>query len=202
MSVEQVARDVVMNMTKIEKVKTMVTADAMASGGLLQQEIPITESLKVTAGLMTAFPDFKIDIQKLTVDGDRAWVKVRWSGTQTGPLSLPGMQAIPATKKKVSVEDAYVVTVRGDKVSHFEIQKLTVDGDRASVKVRWSGTQTGPLSLPGMPTIPATGKKVSVEDGYVVTVRGDKVSHFEIQSPADGGIPAAIAQLGVKVPVS
>jgi predicted ester cyclase len=99
------------------------------------------KSLKVTAGLITAFPDFRIEIQKLTVDGDRAWVKVRWSGTQTGPLSLPGM-----------------------------------------------------------PTIPATRKKVSVEDAYVVTVRGDKVSHFEIQSPADGGIPAAIAQLGVKMP--
>jgi hypothetical protein len=141
MSVEQVARNVVMNMTNIDKVKSMVTADAMASGGVLPKEIPVMESLKVTAGLLTAFPDFRIDIQKLTVDGDKAWVKVRWSGTQTGALSLPGMQPIPATKKKVAVEDA-----------------------------------------------------------YVVTVKGDKVSHFEIQSPSDGGIPAAIAQLGVKVP--
>ena len=141
MSIEQVARDVVMSMTNVDKVKTMATADATASGGLLPKEIPITEALKVTAGLITAFPDFGI-----------------------------------------------------------EIQKLTVDGDRASVKVKWSGTQTGPLSLPGMQTIPATGKKVSVEDAYVVTVKGDKVSHFEIQSPADGGIPAAIAQLGVMVP--
>ncbi len=139
MSVEQVARDVVLNMTNLDKVNTMVTADAMASGGVLPKEIPITEALKVTAGLLTAFPDFKIDIENLKVDGDRAWVKVKWSGTQTGPLSLPGM-----------------------------------------------------------PTIPATKKKVLVDDGYVVTVRGDKVSHFEIQSPADGGIPAAIAQLGGK----
>jgi predicted ester cyclase len=141
MSIEQVARDVVLNMTRLDKMKTLVTADAMASGGVLPKEIPITESLKVTAGLLTAFPDFKIEIQKLTVDGDRAWVKVRWSGTQTGLLSLPGMQSIPATSKKVSVEDA-----------------------------------------------------------YVITVRGDKVSHFEIQSPTDGGIPAAIAQLGVMMP--
>ena len=141
MSVEQVARDVVMNMTVLDKVKTMVTADAMASGGVLPAAIPITESLKVTAGLLTAFPDFKIDIQKLTVDGDRAWVNVKWTGTQTGPLNLPGM-----------------------------------------------------------PAIPASGKKVSVEDAYVVTVKGEKVSHFEIQSPANGGIPGAIAQLGVKMP--
>jgi hypothetical protein len=31
-------------------------------------------------------------------------------------------------------------------------------------------------------------------------VQGDKVSHMKVDSPADGGIPGAIAQLGVKVP--
>jgi hypothetical protein len=144
MSTEQVARDVVMSMTDIEKLKTMATPDAMASGGVLPQEIPMLEALKVTAGLTTAFPDFKIEIQSVAVKDDQATVKVRWSGTQSGPLSLP---------------------------------------------------------MPGMQTIPPTWKKVSVEDKYIVTVKGDKVSHFEVQSPADGGIPAAIAQLGVKVPV-
>jgi hypothetical protein len=64
MSIEQVARDVVMNMTKLDKVKTMVTADAMASGGVLQKEIPITESLKVTAGLLTASPGRKLGFRK------------------------------------------------------------------------------------------------------------------------------------------
>ena len=143
MSVEQVARNVVLNMTNIEKLKTMVTADAMASGGVLPQPIPIMEALKVTAGLSTAFPDLKFDIQRVTVNGDRARVETVWSGTQTGPLSLP---------------------------------------------------------IPGMATIPATGKWVSVKDNYLVTVQGDKVSHFAVELPADGGIPAAIAQLGVKVP--
>jgi hypothetical protein len=76
-----------------------------------------------------------------------------------------------------------------------------VDGDRATVDVIWRGTNTGSLNLPipGMSTIPATGKKVSVKDSYILTVKGDKVSHFQIKSPADGGIPAAIEQLGVKV---
>jgi hypothetical protein len=54
--------------------------------------------------------------------------------------------------------------------------------------------------MPGMPTIPPTGKKVSVKDTYVITVQGDKVSHIHVESPADGGIPAALAQLGVKTP--
>ena len=143
MTIEQVARDLVMHMSDIEKIKTMVTADAMASGGVLPQPIPIMEAMKVTAGLFTAFPDLKFDIQQVTVNGNKATVRAIWSGTNTGALSLP---------------------------------------------------------IPGMPSIPATGKRVSVKDGYIVTVQGDKASHFQVDSPADGGIPAALAQLGVKVP--
>jgi predicted ester cyclase len=143
MSVEQVARDLVLNMNNEEKVKTMVTADAMASGGVLPQAIPVMEAMKVMAGLTTAFPDLKFVIQQVTVNGNQATVKAQWSGTHTGPLSLP---------------------------------------------------------MPGMASIPPTGKKVSVKDAYVITVRGDKVSHMQVDSPVDGGIPAAIAQLGVKIP--
>jgi hypothetical protein len=143
MSVEQVARDVVSNMTNIDMLKGMATADAMASGGVLPQPIPLMEALKVSAGLATAFPDLKFDIQQVTVKGDQATVKAQWSGTNTGPLNL---------------------------------------------------------GMPGMPPIPPTGKKVSVKDAYVVTVQGDKVSHFQVESPADGGIPAALAQMGVKMP--
>jgi len=70
------------------------------------------------------------------------------------------------------------------------------------VQAIWSGTNKGPLNLPmpGMPSIPPTGKQVSVKDTYLVTVEGDKVSRLEVNSPPDGGIPAALAQIGVKVP--
>lgn len=141
MTVDQVARDIVLNMTNAEKVKAMVTPDAMASGGVLPQPIPVMEAMKVMAGLTTAFPDLK-----------------------------------------------------------FDIQQVAVNGNEATVKAMWSGTQTGPFSLPGMPTVPPTGKKVSVKDAYVFTMRGDKVSHMRVESPADGGIPAALGQLGVKMP--
>ena len=63
MSIEQIARDVVTNMAHAEKMKGMLTSDAMASGGVLPQPIPAMEALKVTAGLTTAFPDLKFDIQ-------------------------------------------------------------------------------------------------------------------------------------------
>jgi predicted ester cyclase len=143
MSVEQVARDFVSNLNHAEKIKAMITTDAMASGGVLPQPIPAMEAMKLIAGLTTAFPDLKFDVQQVTLNGNQATVKAQWSGTQTGPLSLP---------------------------------------------------------VPGMATVPPTGKKASVKDTYVVTVQGDKVAHLRVESPADGGIPAALAQLGVKTP--
>jgi predicted ester cyclase len=41
----------------------------------------------------------------------------------------------------------------------FEIQQVTVNGNQATVKAQWGGTNTGSLSLPmlEMPSIPATG---------------------------------------------
>ena len=143
MSVEQVARDFVMMMADSEKALGMVTADAMASGGVLPQPIPMKETVTILSGLKTAMPDLKFEVQQVMVNGDQATVKAMWSGTNTGPLSLP---------------------------------------------------------MPGMPTIPPTGKKVSVKDTYIVTVKGDKVSHMQVDSPADGGIPAALMQMGVQMP--
>ena len=141
MSVEQVARDLITMMTDVEKTKASLTADAMASGGVLPQPMPAMEAFNLIAGLMTAFPDLK-----------------------------------------------------------FEVEQVTVNGNEATVKAHWGGTQSGELSLPGMPSVPPTGKKVSVKDTYVVTVQGDKVSHLRVESPADGGIPGVLAQLGVKMP--
>lgn len=143
MSVEQVARDFVSHMNNTEKIKAMTTEDAMASGGVLPQPIPMMEAMKVMHGLTTAFPDLKFDIQQVMVNGDQAAVNAVWSGQNTGPLSLP---------------------------------------------------------MPGMPTMPATGKNVSVKDTYIVTVQGDKVSHIQVESPPDGGIPAALVQLGANMP--
>lgn len=84
----------------------------------------------------------------------------------------------------------------------FDVQNVTVKGNQAVVQAIWSGTNNGPLNmpLPGLPSIPATGKPVSVKDTYIVTVEGDKVCRLEVDSPPDGGIPAALGQIGVKVP--
>ena len=143
MSVEQVARDIVVNMADEAKVRALLAPDAMVSGGVLPQAMPATEAFKIMGGLRAAFPDLKFDVQQVTVNGNEATVKAQWSGTNSGALTLP---------------------------------------------------------MPGMPSIPPTGKKVSVKDVYVVTVTGDKVSQVRIDSPADGGMMAMMGQLGVKMP--
>jgi hypothetical protein len=143
MSVEQVARDFIAMMTDMEATKARLTPDAMASGGVLPQAMPAVEAFNLIGGLMSAMPDLKFEVQSVTVNGNQATVNAQLSGTNTGPLSLP---------------------------------------------------------LPGIPSIPATGKKVSVPDTFIVTVQGDKVSHLQVQSPAGGGLPAALAQLGVPMP--
>lgn len=143
MSVEQVARDFITTMTDVDKTKAHLTAGAMASGGVLPAPMPAMEAFSMIGGLNSGFPDLKFEVRQVTVNGNQATVKAQVSGTNTGPLSLP---------------------------------------------------------MPGMPTIPPTGKKVSVPDAYIVTVEGDKVSHLQVDSPADGGIPAMLTQLGVKMP--
>ena len=122
MSVEQVARDLITMMTDVEKTIVHLTADAMASSVVLPQPMPAMEAFKMIGGLKTAFPDLKFEVQQVTVNGNQATVKAQLSGTNTGPLSLPmpGMpSSIPPTGKKVSVKDAFVVTVQGDKVFHL-----------------------------------------------------------------------------------
>lgn len=143
MSVEQVARDFVKMMGNEQQAKSHLTPDAMVDGGILPRPMPATEAFKLMQGLVTAIPDFTIDIQQVDVNGNVATVKIKWGGTQTGSLDL---------------------------------------------------------QIPGMPAIPPTGKKVSVNDTYKVTVQGDKVSHMSVDSPMNGGIPGALSQLGVKMP--
>jgi hypothetical protein len=84
----------------------------------------------------------------------------------------------------------------------FDIQNVDVNGNQATVQAIWSGTNSGALHMPfpGMQNIPPTGKQVSVKDTYIVTVEGDKISRLDVNSPPDGGIPAALGQIGVAVP--
>jgi hypothetical protein len=145
MSVEQVARDFIMNMKDPSQAQSMLTPDATFGGGILPGLVPAAEAFSIIKNLITAFPDLKFDILQVAVNGNDALVNVVWSGTNTGPLAMP---------------------------------------------------------MPGLAAIQPTGKQVAVKDAYRISVMGDKVSKMMVESPADGGIPAAMKQMGVNLPTA
>ena len=84
---------------------------------------------------------------------------------------------------------------------HFEIKQIQTQGNRATVSVQVSGTQNGPINFPGMPPIPASGKKVSVADKFVCTVGNDNSLHqMDFDSPPGGGFAGVMSQLGIQLP--
>jgi hypothetical protein len=84
----------------------------------------------------------------------------------------------------------------------FEIQEMQETGDTVSVHFRWGGTHDSMLwlNVAGLPDIPPTGKPIWVNDVFVFTFTNEKVRAVRVDSPAEGGIPGALAQVGA-VPV-
>ncbi|HEY7349548.1 MAG TPA: nuclear transport factor 2 family protein [Ktedonobacterales bacterium] len=74
-------------------------------------------------------------------------------------------------------------------------------GDTATIRHRITGTQTGTLALPGMPPIPATGKKFALpEETSVFTFKDGKIVQYLAKPAPDGGLPGILRQLGVEMP--
>jgi SnoaL-like domain len=145
--------------------------------------------------------EFKMSVEQVARDFFAAWSTGKFADHLTPDAMVSG-GVLPQTMP--ALEAFGLISAIQDAMPDFKItiEKVTAQGDQATVLGRISGTQTSPLSLPmpGMPTVPATGKKVSAPDKFIVTVKGDKVSHMHVDSPADGGIPALLGQLGVKMP--
>lgn len=83
--------------------------------------------------------------------------------------------------------------------SHDEVEQ----GDAVTVAVQITGTHTHDLVLPipGMPSIPATGKKVSLPVEHVTyAFKGDKIASLTSDNVPGGGVPGILAQIGVPLP--
>jgi len=67
------------------------------------------------------------------------------------PKPMPAMEAFMVMQGLTSAMPDFTM----------DIQQVDVNGNMATVKAKWGGTQTGSLKLPipGMPPIPPTGKK-------------------------------------------
>ena len=85
----------------------------------------------------------------------------------------------------------------------FNASDLKENGDQVAVALRITGTHTGELQLPmpGMPSIPATGLKVSLpSEPSTFTVRDGKLTKLEVASIEGGGVMGILSQLGVNMP--
>ena len=68
-----------------------------------------------------AFPDSKVTIDRIIVEGNTAGVECTYSGTNTGPLQLRSGQTLPATNKKVTGPALDISTYENGKaVSHHQ----------------------------------------------------------------------------------
>src|SRR5215831_12892759 len=83
--------------------------------------------------------------------------------------------------------------------SHDEVEQ----GDKVVAAVQITGTHTHDLVLPmpGMPPIPATGKRVSLpQERITFTFKGDKIAGLTSDNVPGGGVPGVLAQIGVPLP--
>ncbi len=85
----------------------------------------------------------------------------------------------------------------------FNATDFKQDGDKVTATAQITGTQTGALNLPmpGFPSIPATGKHVSLpKEGITFIVKDGKIARMEAAKVPGGGVAGVLAQLGVPIP--
>jgi steroid delta-isomerase-like uncharacterized protein len=69
----------------------------------------------LTAGLRSAFPDFKATIEDILAEGDKVVIRMTWRGTHQGEF-----MGIPATGKRISIGVIDIIRVSGGKaVEHW-----------------------------------------------------------------------------------
>ncbi len=83
--------------------------------------------------------------------------------------------------------------------SHDEVEQ----GDKVIAVVQITGTHTRDLVLPmpGMPTIPAANKKISLPEEHLeFTFVGEKIASLRSDNVPGGGVPGVLQQIGVPLP--
>ncbi len=83
----------------------------------------------------------------------------------------------------------------------FNVRHVEVQGNKVRLTTRWTGTQLGPLTLPGLSPFQPTGRRIALPetlDEY--TVSNDSIVSLWIEDVPGGGITGLLAQLGVIAP--
>jgi predicted ester cyclase len=81
---------------------------------------------------------------------------------------------------------------------HVALENLREEAGVVKADTRISGTHTGVLTLPALPSIPPTGKSFATTDHMVATLRGDQLASLTVEP----GSPGIMEQLGVQRPTT
>jgi hypothetical protein len=85
----------------------------------------------------------------------------------------------------------------------FNFNMTGEEGDTVIGKVQVEGTQTGALApvLPGLPTIPATGRSFkNPVEGIEIVCRGGLIHAIKAEQVPNGGVAGILKQIGVELP--
>lgn len=125
--------------------------------------------------------------------------KKNWEGVEknlTDDFTFSGAVPQPIGKKEwVSVHRAIQTGIPDLKMN---LQKPTEKGNKVTAKLKLTGTHTAeiPAPLPGMKSIPTTGRKVVLpEEDVEFTFQGDKISGLYVKPVPHGGVQGIIEQL-------
>jgi hypothetical protein len=86
---------------------------------------------------------------------------------------------------------------------NFNAKDFKENDDVVTVTLQVPGPHTGELSLPmpGLPKVPATGKKVSLPaEPSTFTIKNGKIARLDVAPTPGGGVPGILSQLGVPMP--
>jgi predicted ester cyclase len=81
---------------------------------------------------------------------------------------------------------------------HVALENLREETGVIKADIRITGTHTHLLALPGMPSVPPTGKSFATTDRVVATLRGDQLASMTVEP----GSPGIMEQLGVQPPTA
>lgn len=112
--------------------------------------------------------------------------------------------AAPQPVGKKTFMDIMQALITGIPDLAFNPGNITGLDNEVTLTLNITGTHTNdmPPLLPGMPTIRATGRSISLHaEPATFLVRGDRITQIEIETDSEGGIQGILDQLGVEIPL-
>lgn len=85
----------------------------------------------------------------------------------------------------------------------FNFDLTGEEGDTVVGNVRVAGTQTGTLEpvMPGLPTVPPTGRFFqNPVEGMKIVCKGGLIHSIEAETVPNGGVAGVLKQIGVELP--